>query len=225
MWLADSMRVWGIHHPNREYWGEIKLDSRLDKDTITSLIFGNYYEMSTLYDNSDTQYQFMLIFFEHIFPIVKRMVDTTEYNYSPLTDYKIDGSHGIEETNELSHSMSGTDSANDTDNSTTGSSASLENEHHVSAYNQVANDTTLQYKDTSNGNENKTYEDTKTHTGNVSESSSDNRNRNEDKVYQESGMRNHSYQELIVAERKLALYDIEKYIVDEFAKNLLVSVW
>ena len=69
--------------------------------------------------------QFMLIFFEHIFPIVKRMVDTTEYNYSPLTDYKIDGSHGIEETNELSHSMSGTDSANDTDNSTTGSSASL----------------------------------------------------------------------------------------------------
>lgn len=225
MQLVDSMRVWGIYHPDKEYWGEIKLDSRLDKDVVTSLIVGNYYDMTTLYGNSDIQYQYMLIFFEHMYPIVKRMIDTTEYNYSPLTDYKIEGSHGIEETDNLSHTMSGTDSANDTDNSTTSSSATLNNEHHVSAYNQVVNDTTLQYKDTSNGNENKTYEDTKTHAGNKSENATDNRNRNEDKVYQENGIRNHSYQELIEKERRLALYDIEKYIVDEFAKNLLLSVW
>lgn len=225
MQLVDSMRVWRIRHPDKEYWGEIKLDSRLNKDTVTSLIVGNYYGMATLYGNSDIQYQYMLIFFEHIYPIVKRMVDTTEYSYSPLTDYKIEGSHGIEETDNLSHAMTGADSANDTDNSSTGSSATLNNEHHVSAYNQVANDTTLQYKDSSNGNENKTYEDTKTHTGNKSENTTDNRSRNEDKIYQENGIRNHSYQELIEKERRLALYDIEKYIVDEFAKNLLLSVW
>lgn len=225
MQLVDSMRVWRIHHPDSEYWGEIKLDSRLDKDVVTSLIVGNYYEMATLYDNSDIQYQYMLTFFEHIFPIIKRMIDTTEYEYSPLTDYKISGSHGIKEKDDLTHALTGNDASNDTDNSTTGSSATLNNEHHVSAYNQVADDTTLQYKDTSDGNENKTYNDTKTHTGNKIENGTDNRKREEDKEYQESGIRNHSYQELVEKERRLALYDIEKYIVDEFAKNLLLSVW
>lgn len=224
MKLVDTIRLWRIRN-NKEYFADIILDSRMDRENFLSLLFNEYCGMTVLYDDTETQHDYTLTFFIHMQPIIKRMLDTTQYQYTPLSDYSIKGEHNIGTTDDIDKSTKGSDSATDNDNSNTNSDANMTNSHYVSAFNQVVDDSTLQYRDTSNGNEGKTYSDTKTHNGSMEETGKQNRVGTEEKTYGESGIRNHSYQELIEKERKLALYDVERYLLNEFAKNLLVGIW
>lgn len=82
-----------------------------------------------------------------------------------------------------------------------------EDKHYVSAYNNVAGEDVLSTRDASVGSEN-------TNTG-----------EDEATELKKSGLVSSSYQELIDKERKTALFDIDDFILKEFAKELLISIW
>ena len=96
-----------------------------------------------------------------------------------------------------------------TESENKGNNYSGEDTKYVSAYNQLDNSDTKERRDVSETDEYSTSEG----------------NTNEDETILKTGMVNGNYQDLISKERELAKFNIYNYILQIFAKELLIAQW
>lgn len=87
MILMDAVQVWSriTGKPIKEYFSGIKIDKRLDRDTLVNLIFMEFGQLDTLDSDTSTFKSRMEYFFLiHEYNITK-LLDSMYYDYNPLT--------------------------------------------------------------------------------------------------------------------------------------------
>lgn len=88
MWLMDAVQVWKIETGKEipDYFRDIHLDERLDRDTLINFIFMEFGQLDTV--DSDTflfKSRMEYFFLIHEYNI-KKLLDTMYYDYNPLTN-------------------------------------------------------------------------------------------------------------------------------------------
>lgn len=88
MILMDAVQVWAriTGRPIRDYFAEFKLDERLDRDTLVNDIFMEFGNLNTCDSDTNTFRERVNFFFLIHEYNIKKLVDTMEYEYNPLTN-------------------------------------------------------------------------------------------------------------------------------------------
>lgn len=246
MTLADSVSLWEIANPNKE-WFDFVVDTNqhINKQALWGYLYMEYCDMTVVDSNSQAFHMRVENFFDIHRWNIDKMSATMEFEYEPLNDFgwtqsrKMDREQEVEtvtdrdKVEELEQNAVNVWEEQGTSNGT--------DVHFISAFNDVPSPTsdnppryedTEQYRDThSNSHHNDgTSEDELNSTKGTQEDI----NKNEDLVegvkedIAKSGLSdrgNHTYQSLIEEERKQAEFNIYKWIGRHFAHELLIAVW
>lgn len=187
-------------------------DSRIDVDTLITEIVRVCGAMTPIHDSTAS----FIMFHKHFFKIhddqIKHLIDTTEYEYRPLETYSRTEDIEVNEGN-----VRVTDSTVERNESGSGSEDNT-NENQVSAYNSD------DYVDNSKNIEDKSN----SYSSNVIDSGdstrTDTNKKTEDNyIHGNNGM--YSSQQLIEQERNIAQFNIYKWIVDLYSKELFYGIF
>lgn len=87
MILMDAVQVWSRITGKKvnEYFSNIQLDKRLDKDTLVNFIFMEFGQLNTLDSDTSTFKSRMEYFFLIHEYNIKKLLDSMYYDYNPLT--------------------------------------------------------------------------------------------------------------------------------------------
>lgn len=213
MTLVDSVNLWMILNNNEFYFQSSDIDVRIDKEHIYHVIMAQYADLECVYADTSYMHKNVELFWTKNKDRIKRLLDTLDLEYNPIENYS------TVETGKLD--ANGTKKFNQTDNtsSTKDETIDSESKHFVSAFNNINGEDVEQTRDTVHTTDNTKFnEDYKSgqDTGTTD---------HEETLGTKKGLTNLSYQELIDKQRRTVQFDIDDWILREFAKDLLISIW
>lgn len=198
----------------------------IDKSEVWDAILFQYCDMDVLDTDHKWFRRHVTWFFKHYNPIFEEMLKSKMYDYDPLTDYARKLNRGTEIAEKIKSVDASTTNTIYEDQSTT--SAQSTDVFSVSAFNNLADEGR---KDTF-ADRNKTVSQTSgagtdNATTNVvgMKDTSKVRTNAEGTTENEIGNNKYTFQQLIEQQRKVIEYDVLPYILNRFAKELLISVW
>ena len=197
---------------------DIEVCELVDKHEVWENILFQYCDMEVLDNDSKWFRKHVIAFFKHQNPIIHKLAYTTQVDYDPLTDYTRQLKRGTEkakkgkEDRELSRQV----------NEQTTTTMNTEELFNVSAFNDATPGAYKNRNQTITDSDGAGTDDTTTKQNigikNVETSA-------EGVKENEIGNNKYTFQELLQQERRVATYDVLDYILEQFAKELLVAVW
>lgn len=185
------------------FFDDADIDERLDKEQIKMAILHRSGTLLPLYTRSDMFKQFSDAFFAQRKGIIKKLVDTLELEYNPIDNYRreeeVDRKYDVKTENKTE-----TAGTLETQN---------EQENKVSAYDSDD----YSPKDKSNGSGKNTDKTTANNNG-----TNDTTEKIKTTTVGNIGIT--TTQKLIMEERKVAKFDIYKWIAIEFEQNFFICV-
>lgn len=185
------------------FFDDADIDERLDKEQIKMAILHRSGTLLPLYTRSDMFKQFSDAFFAQRKCIIKKLVDTLELEYNPIDNYRkeeeVDRKYDVRTENKTE-----TEGTLETQN---------EQENKVSAYDSDD----YSPKDKSNGSGKNTDKTTANNNG-----TNDTTEKIKTTTVGNIGIT--TTQKLIMEERKVAKFDIYKWIAIEFEQNFFICV-
>lgn len=185
------------------FFDDADIDERLDKEQIKMAILHRSGTLLPLYTRSDMFKQFSDAFFAQRKVIIKKLVDTLELEYNPIDNYRreeeVDRKYDVKTENKTE-----TEGTLETQN---------EQENKVSAYDSDD----YSPKDKSNGSGKNTDKTTANNNG-----TNDTTEKIKTTTVGNIGIT--TTQKLIMEERKVAKFDIYKWIAIEFEQNFFICV-
>lgn len=186
-----------------DFFDDADIDVRLDKEQIKMAILHRSGTLLPLYTRSDMFKQFSDVFFAQRKTIIKKLVDTLELEYNPIDNYRreesVDRKYDVKTNNSTE-----TEGELQTENS---------QENMVSAYD--SDDYTPKDKTSGNG---KNTDKTKANNNGTNDTTE----KIQTTVVGNIGIT--TTQKLIMEERKVAKFDIYKWIAIEFEQNFFICV-
>lgn len=186
-----------------DFFDDADIDARLDKEQIKMAILHRSGTLLPLYTRSDMFKQFSDAFFAQKKTIIKKLVDTLELEYNPIDNYRreesVDRKYDVKTINSTE-----TEGELQTENS---------QENMVSAYD--SDDYTPKDKTSVNG---KNTDKTKANNNGTNDTTE----KIQTTVVGNIGIT--TTQKLIMEERKVAKFDIYKWIAIEFEQNFFICV-
>lgn len=244
MTLQDSVQLWLIANPNKKFndWFNFKVDTNgvINKKQLWEYLYMEYIDMTVVDSNSGAFHERVKTFFDTHRWNIDRLVATMEAEYDPIQDYSWHQQRQMDrdKVTDTKANMARLDEYEDsiTDVWENSGSTGGTDVHLISAYN-----------DTESPDDNNRYVDTEqyrdTHSATHSDSGTDDREsnstrgikedntKNEDLVegvkesIRREGTQNNAYQDLIEKERKVAEFNIYKWIGKHFCLECCVAVW
>lgn len=179
---------------------ELRVDSRLNLSLIENKVRGEYGEMETIHDSPIEFKNDLQNHFDWNSKQIAKLLDTYEITYNPITDYSIN--HVDNSVNEYTGKR--------TEHSDNFSESKYEHAH--SAWN--------------NQEEPELIDADKTVTTNDIEGNSfDNNTRTVNTNGNVTGINRNTYQDLIVKEREVAMFNIYDWILKNVISDTLVGIW
>lgn len=215
---------------------DITIDERVDKDLLAQQIVIKCGALCPVYNTSWSYMEWHKHWFEYNAKVIKELIDTTEYEYTPIESYSRyeDLKHnaksetGLDESSGTTRNDTRKDNYEKGNSETTGTNSTVENQ--VSAF----NDSSYQpsNRTTENGSINVSGKDThsETETNDTSESSTrkysrDNQFDSTDDNYVHGNNGLFTVQHLIEEQRKLVDFNVIDWIVNKYMKEGFLLVY
>lgn len=213
MTLVDSVNLWMILHNNEFYFQSSDIDTRIDKDHIYHIIMSQYADLECVYSDTTYMHKNVELFWIKNKDRIKRLLDTLDIKYDPIENYS------TVETGNLDANGTKKFTQKDNTSSTTDETINSESKHFVSAFNNINGEDVEQSRDTANTTDNTSFNED--YNSGQDTGTTD----HEETLHTKKGLTNLSYQELIDKQRRTVQFDIDDWILREFAKDLLICVW
>ena len=213
MTLVDSVNLWMILNNNEFYFESCNIDKRIDKQHIYHIIMSQYADLECVYADTSYMHKNVELFWEKNADRIKRLLDTLDLTYDPLENYS------TVETGKADANGTKKFDQKDNTSSTKDETIDTESKHFVSAYNNVQGEDVEQTRDTIHTTDNTKFNEDYTSGQNTGTTD------HEETLDTKRGITNLSYQELIDKQRRTVQFDIDDWILREFAKDLLISIW
>lgn len=181
------------------FFDDADIDARLDKEEIKMAILERCGTLLPVYTNSQMFKAFSDSFFKRRANIIKKLIDTTEFDYNPIHNYD------RKETIIREYNDSGTNTG------TVGSNGTRGGEDKVSAYDSDTYQPKEKRDETMSNNETRDLKDTRTGKETTTNNTSGN-----------IGVT--STQKMINEERKVVLFDVYNWIAIEFEQHFFICV-
>lgn len=216
--------MWKILNPGKHLFDGMPLPKVFTADFLYRLILLEYGEMEVLYKNTPDFYNSVLMFWEKNTPMFDKLAETTEYEYDPLVDTNYASNrveHGKNKKNTVENQRlanQGSDKNNGKDDKTG------DIKDYVSAYNQGNGESLKDHRVTSDGdiwNDAGEFENS----GTRDLTNDFNGEWGTETDYKVKGLKNHTTQDLIEQERKLAMFHVEDVILKYWASEVMVAMW
>lgn len=243
MTLSDSVELWKIANPNKE-WFNFTVDTNgiLNRDALWNYLYLEYCDMRIIEPHSQIFHDRVEMFFDIHRWNIDKMVATMELKYNPIEDFrwhqhrKMDRDQTVD--TDVEHGLTETENQTTNEDWSDSGSSNGSEVHLVSAFNDVPSPTgdnpphyedTEEYRDvTSEHHENEGDRDVVVDDSRrLDEDTTKNEVTDED-VHEDIdkfGINDHTYQELIEQERKQAEFNIYKWIARHFGKECMIAVW
>lgn len=233
MTLIDNVELWRMMHNDAFYFESMQIDERLDKHYVYDIIMTQYMNMTTLYSDTELYHKAIELFWVKNKDRISKLLDTLEIEYNPIENYSTieTGTAERKGSKDLSKNGETNSTINKTVDASVNKSTNTETEdkHFVSPYNNVNGNDVGASRDTGTASEHSTEDSTETTTQTGKETSEatekTSTGENETTLGTKKGITNLSYQELIEKQRRTVMFDIDDFILKEFAKELLISIW
>lgn len=185
------------------FFADADIDERLDKEQVKMAILQRAGTLFPLYTNSGMFKQFSDAFFAQRKTIIKKLVDTLEFEYNPIDNYRreeeVDRKYDVKTNNNTE--TEGTLTTNNTQENLV---SAYDTDEYSPGDKTIANGSNTDKTKAENNGTNDTTEKIKTKTvGNIGITTT---------------------QKLIMEERKVAKFDIYKWIAIEFEQNFFICV-
>lgn len=202
---------------------DIVLDSRLDKSVLAGVLLDECGAMHTIYNTTKTFKYFSDNFFKKYEWNIKKLVDSTEFEYDPLKNKNLEWT----EVTDIDQNLDTTE--NTEENRTKDNTGTQGNQYSETETNTISAMNSSNYEPDNKRDTN----GSSTRTDNLKEKIQDlnDRNKNEDLAWDEtdthteSGTVNIPYQDLIEKERKVSQFNIYNWIAQKYAKELFLLVY
>lgn len=205
--LIDLLEIWALKKGKSspiEFFDEMDIDSRLDRETLVAEIMRQCGALTPLYNTTDSFEYFTKAFFKREKNVIAKMIDTTEFKYNPLENF--------ERNENLKHNANEKTETDET-NISNGTNK-VNEEYKTSAYNEdlyQPNNQTSENNETNN-QEIRDYDKKREF------------NSNDDKSA--SGINGlTTRQDLIIKERKVVDFNIYKWIVEKYECEYFLAVY
>lgn len=217
--LVSLMEIWAIRNNVEDPMEMLKqgeFDSRIDKDLLAARIVQMCGAMHPLYNTSDSFMYFHKTFFKMWKPQISKLLDTMEYEYSPLENFRRDEKlrhKGNEKTKDEGNRNSESESKDEI-------TANGTNEDKTSAYNENVyqpneiNETSQHSIDNSNSKD-------KVKTSN--DRNKDIEDNEDNLIHGLNGL--FTSQNLLEQERKVSEYNVYQWIVQKYMEELFICVF
>lgn len=237
MTLVDSVNLWMILNSNEFYFQSSDIDVRIDKQHIYHIIMAQYADLECVYADTSYMHKNVELFWKKNKDRIKRLLDTLDLEYNPIENYStvetgnLDANGTKKFTQKDNTNFTKNFTQKDNTNSTKDESIDSENKHFVSAFNNINGEDVEQTRDTVHTTDNTTFnenynsgQDTK-YNEDYNSGQDTGTTDHEETLGTKKGLTNLSYQELIDKQRRTIQFDIDDWILREFAKDLLISIW
>lgn len=213
MTLVDSINLWMILNNNEFYFQSSDIDVRIDKQHIYHVIMAQYADLECVYADTSYMHKNVELFWKKNKDRIKRLLDTLDLEYNPIENYS------TVETGKLD--ANGTKKFNQKDNTSSTKDETIDSEgkHFVSAFNNINGEDVEQTRETVHTTDNTKFNED--YNSGQDTGTTD----HEETLGTKKGLTNLSYQELIDKQRRTIQFDIDDWILREFAKDLLISIW
>lgn len=213
MTLVDSVNLWMILNNNEFYFQSSDIDVRIDKEHIYHIIMAQYADLECVYADTSYMHKNVELFWKKNKDRIKRLLDTLDLEYNPIENYS------TVETGKLDANGTKKFNQKDNTNSTKDETIDSESKHFVSAFNNINGEDVEQTRDTAHTTDNTKFNE------DYSSGQDTGTTDHEETLGTKKGLTNLSYQELIDKQRRTVQFDIDDWILREFAKDLLISIW
>lgn len=245
MTLQDSVSLWLIAHPGKTFndWFDFTVDTNalLDRNALWEYLYIEHIDMTVIDSNSGAFHERVKNFFDIHRWNIDKLVETMNVEYDPMHDYewhqkrRTDREQSVETVGNRNQSDVYEEQLADVwENSGTTSGTDV---HLVSAYNDNESPSgepsryidTEQYRDTHSTSHNDQGTDDREilSTRGIKEDT----NKDEELVegiddsIRREGLKNNTFQDLIEKERKVAEFNIYKWIAKHFCLECCVAIW
>ena len=228
MTFLDILQVYNVKHGKElndigAMFADITLDNRLDKNVLVGVLLDECGAMRCIYETTETFKYFSDNFFKKYAWNIGKLCDTTEFEYNPLENKKMDWTDTTQIEQNLDTEEDHTENRTKTNTGTQGSVYSGNETNTISAMNSSSYEPDS--KTDTSGNT--------TRTDNLSEGINARNNRTKDEdltwdetdIHTEHGTNNIPYQDLIEKERKSSQFNIYMWIANKYAKELFLLVY
>lgn len=193
-------------------WSNADIDSRIDKDVLTSEIYGRAFNMRVLYKSIDVFKEQSDMFFKKWKWQISQLIDTMEYDYNPIwnKDGTITENRNVERDRE--------ENVKDDSNQNSHTTANGKTVHDESPFNTDNYHTVS--RDTDDSNRNDSIDTERTIDTDENESTV------EKVVRKEQGnIGLTSTQTLISEQRALMDWNIYNWIIEKYLTEMFIGVW
>lgn len=213
------MEIWAIKNQKENPMEMLQIgefDSRIDKELLANRIAQVCGAMTPVHNTTNSYVHFHTLFFKMWGTQISRLLDTIEYKYEPLDNYR--------RTENIKHIEN--EEANITDNSvitatdTDKGNMSSTNEHQTSAYNESLYQPENKDIYAENHDVTKGTNSTNNRTGNRTK---ENNSTDDKKISGLNGL--FTTQQLIEQEREISQFNIYEWIVDKYMNELFLCVF
>lgn len=87
MQLWAHINLWEYHHPNSNFFDEMEIDPRIDKQLLLECMLAEIGELEIVDHSVYVLYRHFQIFFRKWAIPIKQLMDTTEYEYDPMVNF------------------------------------------------------------------------------------------------------------------------------------------
>lgn len=172
-----------------------------------------YADFECVYADTSYMHKNVELFWEKNNDRIKRLLDTLDLEYNPIENYS------TVETGNLEAKGTKKFTQKDNTNSTKDETIDSESKHFVSAFNNINGEDVEQTRDTAHTT------DTTSFNEDYNSGQDTGTTDHEETSATKKGLTNLSYQELIDKQRRTVQFDIDDWILREFAKELLICIW
>lgn len=189
-----------------------EFDSRIDLDLLAGKIVQVCGAMAPVYNTTESYSYFHKQFFKMWGAQITKLLDTTEYDYEPLENYR-----RVEDLkSDTTENTNGTEKGNDKSTNSSTSSSTAENK--TSAYNESVYQPESQETDNGSSSGNSNSESSREYNrGKTSGVKEDNTIRGLNGLF--------TTQQLIKQEREIAEFNVYQWIVNKYMEELFICVF